>query len=99
MWCVFRSEERKPEPGAPKQELRVVYVLLVITAVYIIFSLYLIFKTRSRLTASESAQQATIAKLVQCERQTQTELNASSDALAQRMGMTQQDLQQFRIPP
>ncbi len=73
---------------------RVVYVLLVITAVYIIFSLYLIFNTRSRLTASEAAQQASIAKLVQRESQTQSELKASSDALAQRMGMTEQDLQQ-----
>ena len=73
---------------------RVVYVLLVITAVYIIFSLYLIFNTRSRLTASEAAQQASIAKLVQRESQTQSELKASGDALAQRMGMTEQDLQQ-----
>ncbi|MGA3128558.1 MAG: hypothetical protein ABSD13_17785 [Candidatus Korobacteraceae bacterium] len=84
---LFEVEDQSTvATSSPSKSSRVVYVLLVVTAVYIIFSLSLIFNTRSRLAASEAAQQASIANLAQHQ--------ASSGALAQRMGMTEQDLQQ-----
>ncbi len=92
---LFEVEDQSTvATSSPSKSSRVVYVLLVVTAVYIIFSLSLIFNTRSRLAASEAAQQASIANLAQHQAQMESDFKASSGALAQRMGMTEQDLQQ-----
>ncbi len=69
-------------------------VLLAIAVVYVIFSLYFIFETRSRLASQEKTQQAAIDKLAQRMDTTQSDLKTSTEALAQRVGMTEQDLQQ-----
>ena len=69
------------------------YVLLVVVTIYIIMSSYLVFNTLSRLESTEAGQWASIEKLKQRQSQTEREITASNDALAQRLGVTEQDLQ------
>jgi chromosome segregation ATPase len=69
-------------------------VLLAVAAVYVIASLYFIFETRSRLGSLEAAQQASAKEIQHRINQVDNNQKASSEALAARVGMTEQDLQQ-----
>ncbi len=69
------------------------YVLLVVVTIYLIMSSYLVFNTLSRLESTEAGQWASIEKLKQRQSQTEREIAASNDSLAQRLGVTEQDLQ------
>ena len=71
-------------------------VLLAIAVLYVIASLYLIFDSRSRLEALEKGQPQIadkIDKLTQHTEATDRNVKASTEELAQRLGMTQQELQ------
>ena len=68
-------------------------VLLVIAVIYVIASLYFIFETRSRLTALEAENKSSMEALKQHQVTTDHNLKASTEALAQRLGMTEQELQ------
>ncbi len=64
-------------------------VLLAIAAVYVIASLYFIFETRSRVGELAAAQKDATRRLAE----TNNNLKTSTEALAARLGMTEQDLQ------
>ena len=68
------------------------YVLLVVITIYTTMSSYLIFNMLSRLESTAAGQWASIEKLKQRQSQTEREITASNDALAQRLGVTEQDL-------
>ena len=68
-------------------------VLLVVAAIYVIVSLYFIFETRSRLAALEAEHKSSIEALNKRQVTTEHNLTASTEALAQRLGMTEQELQ------
>ena len=73
------------------------YLLLVVVAIYAVVSLYFIFETRSRLAVQQVSSEKLGYRLDLLEtRQSVTESNfkASSDAVAQRLGMSERDLQQ-----
>jgi len=70
------------------------YLLVIVTTICFILSLYLNFNTRSRLESSEAGQWASIERLKQRQSQLENELKASEDTPAQQLGMTEQDLQQ-----
>jgi hypothetical protein len=70
--------------------------LLVIAVVYALASLFLMFEMRGRIGKLEAAQTtttATLDKFSQHLDSTDSTMRASSDALAQRLGMTQNELQ------
>jgi hypothetical protein len=71
-------------------------VLLGIAVVYVILSLFLIFQTRSRVADLEKAQLATtgdVKTLTHRLGSTENNLKASTDALGERLGISQQDMQ------
>ena len=57
------------------------YLLLILGAGYVIISLYLIFETRSRLSAVTTSEDAAILKLEQRQIATEDELKTSNQAL------------------
>jgi len=68
------------------------YTLLGVAAVYVILSLYFIVDTRSRLAAHQNAQQIAMKKLSDRQTVAEAQLKSSNEALAQRLGMTEQEL-------
>ena len=90
----LQVEERSTvESSSASKGPFLLYVLLVVVTIYIIMSSYLVFNTLSRLESTEAGQWASIEKLKQRQSQTEREITASNDALAQRLGVTEQDLQ------
>lgn len=77
--------------GVGKHNL-VRYLLLILGASYVIASLYLIFETRSRLSAVTTSEQAAILKLQQRQIATEDELKTSNQALKQQLGVTERGL-------
>lgn len=77
--------------GVGKHNL-VRYLLLILGASYVIASLYLIFDTRSRLSALTTSEQAAILKLQQRQIATEDELKTSNQALEQQLGVTERGL-------
>lgn len=77
--------------GVGKHNL-VRYLLLILGASYVIASLYLIFDTRSRLSALTTSEQAAILKLQQRQIATEDELKTSNQALKQQLGVTERGL-------
>ena len=71
----------------------VLSVLAAVTVIYMIASLVLIVHTRQQLAHNQASQQALIQKLQRRQLDTQAQLNASTDALAQRLGMDEHDFQ------
>ena len=65
------------------------YLLLILGAGYVIVSLYLIFETRSRLSAVTTSEDAAILKLEQRQIAAEDELETSNQALKQQMGVTE----------
>lgn len=68
------------------------YLLLILGASYVIASLYLIFDTRSRLSALTTSEQAAILKLQQRQIAAEDELKTSNQALKQQLGVTERGL-------
>lgn len=71
----------------------VLSMLVAVTVIYMIVSLALIVHTRKQLAQNQASQQALIKKLLQRQLDTQTQLNASTDALARRLGLDEHDFQ------
>ena len=69
------------------------YTVLILTATYVIVSLYFIFDTRNRLASLGAAQQASIEKLERRQGITEDQIKASNELWAQRLGLTVQQLQ------
>lgn len=67
--------------------------LLVIAALYILLSLYLIFDTRSRLTSAVTAEDAAIERLRERQSATEANLKASNENLTRQLGITERGLQ------
>ena len=65
------------------------YLLLILGAGYVIVSLYLIFETRSRLSAVTTSEDAAILKLQQRQIATEDELKTSNQGLKEKMGVTE----------
>ena len=89
---VDNSSSRKP---------LLAYLLLVVAAVYVVVSLYLIFNTRSRLVALQAAQQTSVEQLghrqdflENRQAMAETSFRASSEDTAERLGMAERDLRQ-----
>ena len=90
----LQVEERSTvESSSAGKSPFLLYVLLVVVTIYSIMSSCLVFNTFSRLESTEAGQWASIEKLKQRQSQIERELTASNDALAQRLGVTEQDLQ------
>jgi hypothetical protein len=68
------------------------YLLLILGAGYVIVSLYLIFETRSRLSAVTTSEDAAILKLQQRQIATEDQLKTSNQALKQQLGVTERGL-------
>lgn len=68
------------------------YLLLILGTGYVIVSLYLIFETRSRLSAVTTSEDAAILKLEQRQIATEDELKTSNQALKQQLGVTERGL-------
>ncbi len=79
--------------SARRPELRR-YALLALAAFYVIVSLYFIIDTRNRLSSFERAQQSWNARMWMRQATTESDLKVSTEALGQRLGMTEQDLHQ-----
>jgi len=73
---------------------RLLHALMVVTAIYIVFCLYLIFSTRRQLASYNAAEQASITALWQRQDKIEADIRVSNEALAQQLGTTQQDLQE-----
>lgn len=69
-------------------------MLVGITAIYVIVSLYFIIGTRNQLSSFKRVQQSFNEKLWVRQAATETEVKASTEALAQRLGITEQELHQ-----
>lgn len=87
----MEPQESPPNAGGNNTLLR--NVLLAIAVVYVIASLYFIFETRGRLSDLEKTQQEAADKLTRRADATDRNVKVSTEALAQRLGMTEQDLQ------
>ena len=87
----------KKETFTAKAKERLTYVVLASLLIYIIFSFLLIANTRRQLAAMETAHQASMRKLILRQVKVENDLRISNDALAQRLGVTEQELQQQRI--
>lgn len=90
----LQVEERHTLEASSNKSPLLLYILLVVTTIYFILSLYFNFNTRSRLESTQAGQWASIESLKQRQSQLENELKASEDTPAQRLGMTEQDLQQ-----
>ena len=64
-----------------------------VTVIYMTVSLVLIVHTREQVAQNQASQHALIQKLLQRQLETQTQLNASTDALARRLGLDEHDFQ------
>ncbi len=81
--------------AAPSDTVRTVLVVAVaVLAVYAIASSYFLYETRTQVAELERAQQTSAKEIQHRLTQTDNNLKASSEALAARLGMTEQDLQQ-----
>ncbi len=87
------------DPGAPvpsdEQNNTVKYVLLALAGVYVLFSLYLMFDMRGRIGVLEEKQGAATAAQKELEKkldQTSAATKASLGAVANKVGMTEQQL-------
>jgi hypothetical protein len=78
---------------SPRKKTVLQGVGLTLAIVYVFVSLYLVFATRNELATLAKSQQATVQNLNQQLNATNLDLKTSTDALAQRLGMTQQDIQ------
>jgi predicted transcriptional regulator len=83
--------------SSTRKSVRLLYLLLVVTAAYVVFSSYFIFDTRSLV----AAQQAAVEKLAFRQDLLENHLavaegsfKVASETLAQRLGITERDLQQ-----
>jgi hypothetical protein len=91
---TFAVEEQIPVRNAAIGEHRLLrYVLLVIAAIYVILSLYLIVNTRSRLASFATGQKTAIADLQQRQAATENDLSTTREAFARQLGMTERQLQ------
>jgi hypothetical protein len=86
-------ECNKKEILAAKAKERLIYVVLASLLIYIILSFVLIANTRRQLAAMEVAHQASMRKLILRQVKVENDLRISNDALAQRLGVTEQELQ------
>jgi hypothetical protein len=66
---------------------------VIVTVFYMIVSLVLILHTRQQLARNEASQQQINHKLIQRQHDTQVQLSASTEALAQRLGVDEHDFQ------
>ncbi len=87
------------DPGAPvpsgEESHTVKYVLLALAGVYVLFSLYLMFDMRGRIGTLEEKQGAATAAQKELEKkleQTNASTKASLGAVANKVGMTEQQL-------
>src|SRR5208337_4686109 len=71
----------------------VLSVLVTVTVIYMIVSLVLIVHTRKQLTQNQASQQASIQRLLQRQLETQTQLTASTEALARRLDLDEHEFQ------
>jgi hypothetical protein len=67
-------------------------VLVAVVVIYVITSSYLIFNTRTQLSAVKAAQAVSIEKLSQGQAVLEQRLEASNEAMAQQLGTTRQQL-------
>jgi hypothetical protein len=81
-------------PLTAKAKDRLIYALLASLLIYIVFSFVLISNTRKQLAAMETAHQASMRKLIFRQVKVENDLRISNDALAQRLGVTEQELQE-----
>ena len=72
------------------------YVLLGVTLIYTTIVLLFVVNTRRQLTEHQRSQQATIHRLQARQLETETQLTASTEALARRLGLDEHDFQ-FQI--
>ncbi|HVN17816.1 MAG TPA: hypothetical protein VMU05_03560 [Dongiaceae bacterium] len=81
--------------GRPSHKVNnvLLYVLLGITVIYTTVVLLLVVNTRKHLTDNEASQQALTHQLVVRQLETETQLNASTEALARRLGLDEHDFQ------
>jgi len=84
----------KEEFLTAKAKERSIYVVLAFLLIYIIFSFVLMANTRRQLAALETAHQASMRKLILRQVKVENDLRISNDALALRLGVTEQELQQ-----
>ena len=84
----------KKEVLTAKVKDRLIYVLLASLLIYIIVSFVLISKTRKQLAAMEAAHQVSMRKLILRQVKVENDLRISNDTLAQRLGVTEQELQE-----
>jgi len=82
----------KEEPLTAKAKDRLMYILLASLLICIICSFVLISNTRKQLAAMETAHQASMRKLIIRQVKVEKDLRISNDALAQRLGVTEQEL-------
>ncbi len=66
---------------------------MTVAVIYMIVSLVLIVHTRKQVAQNQASQQASIQKLLQRQLETQTQLNASTEALAQRLDSDEREFQ------
>ncbi len=90
---ALEVEESIPVRPSLSKSTVVRYMLLVITAVYVIGSAYLIFETRSRLTSAVTAQDAAIERMRERQAATEENLKASNENSGQQLGITERGLQ------
>ncbi len=87
------DQDAAPVPGGENQTVK--YVLLALAGVYVLFSLYLMFDMRGRIGTLEEKQGATTAAQQELEKkltQTNSSIKASLGAVADKVGMTEQQL-------
>jgi len=84
----------KKEVLTAKAKDRLIYVLLASLLIYIIVSFVLISKTRKQLAAMEAAHKVSMRKLILRQVKVENDLRISNDTLAQRLGVTEQELQE-----
>ncbi len=84
--------ENDPAPGYGSSNL-LRNILLAVAAVYVIVSLFFIFETRVRLASLDKAQQAATKELNHRLDETNNNVKVSTETLAARLGMTEQELQ------
>ena len=91
---LLQVEEQHPvETSSTNKSPRFLYLVLVVTTIYFILSLYFNFSMCSRLESVQAGQWAAIEKLKQRQSQLESELKASNGTLAERLAVTEQDLQ------
>lgn len=87
------QEQNTVRTSSNRSNRFVLTVFAPVTVIYMIVSLVLIVHTRKQLAHNQASQQALIQKLRQRQLETQTQLDASTDALARRLGLDEHDFQ------